>query len=64
LPADFFELEKGIVAAVELNAEKEAAIVAQRLDIEACEPPILRVLDSICHNEMMRALGYASKFGH
>jgi hypothetical protein len=28
------------------------------LAIEADEPPILRVLDAICHNELLRAMGY------
>ena len=30
----------------------------ERLSIEADEPPVLRVLDSICHNELMRAKGH------
>jgi len=28
-----------------------------RLAIESDEPPTLRVLDSLCHNEVLRALG-------
>ncbi|MEX3555879.1 MAG: hypothetical protein VB131_04550 [Burkholderia gladioli] len=35
-----------------------AEITAARLDIEANEPPVLFVLDSMCHNELLRADGY------
>ena len=31
---------------------------AGRLEIERDEPPVLRVLDSICHSELLRATGY------
>lgn len=31
---------------------------AERLNIESDEPPVLKVLDSICHNELMRAMGF------
>lgn len=30
----------------------------KRLQIEAEEPPVLRVLDALCHNELLRAMGY------
>jgi len=39
---------------------------ADRLTIEMSEPPILRVLDSLCHNEQLRAEGldeYRMKIG-
>jgi hypothetical protein len=29
----------------------------ERLDIESDEPPVLRVLDVLCHNELCRAMG-------
>lgn len=35
-----------------------AELTAQRLSIEAEEPPILVVLDCVCHNDQMRAQGY------
>lgn len=54
----FIDLEKAIILAGDFNAEQYATFVANRLDIEACEPPILRVLDSMCHNEMMRSMGF------
>ena len=38
-------------------------LIAERLDIESDEPPPLRVLDSICHNELLRAMGYGPDEG-
>ena len=32
--------------------------IRERLDIEADEPPIRRILDTLCHNELWRAMGY------
>lgn len=40
-------------------AETLKRLTAQRLDIESDEPPIMRVLDCLCHNEQMRAQGYS-----
>jgi hypothetical protein len=57
LARSFFNLEKEIITADDTS---EAAIkrwIAKRLDIEANEPPPLRVLDCVCHNELMRAMG-------
>ena len=34
-----------------------AEFAARRLAIEADEPPVLRVLDALCHNELVTALG-------
>lgn len=42
----------------EPTPEDASRWVGERLDIEAEEPPPLRALDSICHNEVMRAMGY------
>lgn len=36
-------------------------ITDKRLEIETSEPPVLRVLDTICHNELLRAMGYDRK---
>lgn len=33
----------------------------KRLEIEADEPPIHRVLDLICHNEVVRGMGYGAE---
>jgi hypothetical protein len=51
----YVELEKRMldVESEELLLEVKAA----RLSIEADEPPVLHVLNSICHNELVRAMG-------
>ncbi len=54
----FFALEKSIISLKAPEAENIAELTAQRLDIEADEPPPLKVLDSMCHNELLRAMGY------
>ncbi|QZD72897.1 hypothetical protein [Pseudomonas sp. 3-2] len=36
-------------------------VTAERLSIEAEEPPVLHVLNAMCHNELMRAMGYAKE---
>lgn len=36
-------------------------ITDKRLQIEATEPPVLKVLDTLCHNELMRANGHERK---
>jgi hypothetical protein len=41
-----------------LTEEALLKLQDQRLDIEADEPPALRVLDAICNDEMVRAMGY------
>jgi len=54
----FIELEREIVGA---DAQDGAALrrwQAQRLEIETEEPPVLHVLNAICHNELARAMGY------
>ncbi|MBF0135097.1 MAG: hypothetical protein H7833_00175 [Magnetococcus sp. DMHC-1] len=53
----FIDLEKRIIAATPTD-DAVIALTAVRLDIEADEPPILRILDTLCHNEMLRAMGY------
>jgi len=51
----FIELERQLL--VEPDEGVYRQLTAQRLSIEAEEPPILRVLDSLCHNEQLRAEG-------
>jgi hypothetical protein len=53
----FIELEKRLTLTVNDQTMLQAAIAA-RLSIEAEEPPVLHVLNVICHNEQMRAMGY------
>lgn len=55
----FVELEK------RMNTPASDAVLRQvthtRLKIEAEEPPVMRVLDCICHNELCQALGYPER---
>ena len=58
LARDFIGLEQELVRASErLSEERLQALVARRLDIESREPPVLRVLDAMCHDELVTALG-------
>jgi len=54
----FFTLEKEIIGIADPTQDHLTDITAKRLDIEAEEPPPLKVLDCICHNELLRAMGY------
>jgi len=54
----FIALEKEIVQTIHPTEENLARFTAQRLDIEADEPPVYRVLDALCHNELARAEGH------
>ena len=59
----FIELEKKIVIAGEqLSKEDLSKFTSERLDIEADEPSVLRVLDTLCHNELARAMGYGKEY--
>jgi hypothetical protein len=60
LARKFAKLELEIKRAGRLDADKLDSFVADRLTIESDEPPVLRVLDTICHNELCRASGYES----
>ena len=60
LARDFIRLERDMVCAqaeAELTAPVVATFQARRLSIEAKEPPHYRVLNMMCHNELVRALG-------
>ncbi|WP_085725772.1 hypothetical protein [Pseudomonas sp. R37(2017)] len=52
----YVELEKRML--VPPTEDCLLAIMTDRLSIEAGEPPVLHVLNSICHNELMRSMGY------
>ncbi len=56
---DFTRLEKQLHPGA--SDETVAAVAKERLDIEAAEPPVRRVLDVICHNELLVAMGYDAK---
>lgn len=51
----FFTLEKELMC-TKLTSQLLTEVTSKRLDIEAEEPPILRLLDLDCHNELVRAL--------
>lgn len=56
----FIELEKRLTVS-QLTDSLLKEICVARLTIEAEEPPVLHVLNVICHNEQMRAMGYGKK---
>ena len=58
LAREFIGLERDLVGtAGDLTPERLAELTDRRLAIEAGEPPILRVLDALCHNELLTAVG-------
>ena len=58
LAKKFIQLEKEIILSGEPTEANLRTFTGSRLEIEAEEPPILRTLDGLCHNEMLRAEGY------
>ena len=56
----FIDLEKSVTGVDQPSEDAYRAFVARRLSIEADEPPVLRNLDILCHNELLRAMGYPS----
>lgn len=58
LARDFIALEQDLLRArPTLTAETLIELQTRRLDIEAAEPPVYRVLDASCHDELVTALG-------
>ncbi len=57
----FIDLEKKITACHDKNPDNLVLFISERLDIEAEEPPVLHVLNSICHNELAKAMGYGEE---
>ena len=58
LKARFIALEKTMQLSGETD-DVQREWKTERLDIESDEPPVLRILDTLCHNEVMRSMGYA-----
>lgn len=56
----FIELERDTILKEEISRQDMLSLTARRLEIEAQEPPPLRVLDVICHNELCRAMNRES----
>ena len=58
LAVSFLALEKDLLRiGPSLTPEALVEVQSRRLDIEATEPPVYRVLDAICHDELVTALG-------
>ncbi|CRM51508.1 MULTISPECIES: hypothetical protein [Pseudomonas] len=55
----YVELEKSMLG-VECE-DRLLQVQTERLNIEAEEPPVMHVLNAMCHNEMMRAMGFKKK---
>ncbi len=51
---DFTRLEKRLHD--DDSDETVAAVTKERLDIEAAEPPVMHVLNDLCHNELLQAM--------
>ena len=58
LARQYFELEREMIKCESPIREDIVEFKSRRLEIEANEPPVLKVLDAICHNELLRALGH------
>lgn len=61
LSRHFIRLERDMIVVQHTSAEELKRFTAERLDIEAEEPPVLHILNTICHNELMRAMGYGKE---
>lgn len=53
----FIEIETAMVLCPAGTGEDIARFTAQRLAVEADEPPVMRMLDILCHNELAMASG-------
>ena len=53
----FIWLERRFAHDRDLTDEEHEELTRARLDIEATEPSVLRLLDVICHYELLKALG-------
>ena len=58
----YIGLEKEIISKNSYSEEDFKQFMLERLNIEADEPPVMRTLDIICHNELMLAMGYSDNF--
>ena len=56
---DFTQLEKRLCA--NTSDKTVAAVTQERLELEATEPPVMRALDTICHNDLLVAMGLDSE---
>ena len=61
LARQFISLEQQFAHGRTLDDAEHEELVKARLQIEAGEPPVLRLLDVLCHFELLRSLGDTSK---
>ena len=62
LARDFIALEKQVTRRQnQVSQDRLDAFTSERLTIESREPPVARILDAMCHNEMLRAYGRESE---
>lgn len=57
----FIALEQAFAHGRDLEDDEYETLVRRRLAIEASEPPVLRLLDAMCHYEVLRSLGDAAR---
>ena len=61
LARQFIALEWDFAHGRSLEDDKYETLTRRRLAIEASEPPVLRLLDTMCHFEVLRSLGDARR---
>lgn len=54
----FIYLEQEFAHGRSLDDDAFEAAMRKRLEIEASEPPVLRLLDAMCHYELKRSIGH------
>lgn len=61
LARQFIALEQDFAPGRNLEDDEYATLTRRRLAIEASEPAVLRLLDTMCHFEVLRSLGDAKR---
>ncbi len=61
LARQFIAVEREFAHGRSLDDDEHERLVGERLRIEATEPTVLRLLDVLCHYELLRSLGDADK---
>ncbi len=54
----FIQLEKAVPIDISLSKEEIEKVKKERLEIEASEPSIMRLLDVMCHYEILKSYGH------
>ncbi|SRR6266545_1516483 len=58
----FIDLESAIIGEEAITEQMMRSFKQKLLAIERDEPPILRTLDSLCHNQLLKAEGYGEEY--